>query len=123
MQGAKAGALNIALQRTRPDASHIITIDADYKIVPEFLNKACRALQKYDDDFIRFPQAYRKTEHVAQGLDLELGDYFHSHARSLNSGNAMLLTGTLNVISVSALAIDNNDRRRRPRLATSRAWI
>jgi cellulose synthase/poly-beta-1,6-N-acetylglucosamine synthase-like glycosyltransferase len=35
--GAKAGALNIALLETRQDASHIVTVDADYVTDPQFL--------------------------------------------------------------------------------------
>ncbi len=36
VQGAKAGALNIALQATRADATHIVTVDADYRVSKAF---------------------------------------------------------------------------------------
>jgi cellulose synthase/poly-beta-1,6-N-acetylglucosamine synthase-like glycosyltransferase len=40
VKGAKAGALNIALAHTRPDATHIVTVDADYRVEPQFLSPA-----------------------------------------------------------------------------------
>lgn len=100
---AKAGALNIALSETRADATHIVTVDADYRVAPHFLTLAARALARTGADYIQFPQAYACCETVAAGIDTELEEYFRTHARMADEVEAVLLTGTLSVISKSAL--------------------
>lgn len=101
--GAKAGALNIALARTDRAATHVVVVDADYEVAPDFLAVAAREIARRDDDFIQFPQAYRHADNGAAGLSLELADYFSRHARRADGAHAMLLTGTLSVIRRSAL--------------------
>ncbi|MEQ5872479.1 glycosyltransferase [Sagittula sp. NFXS13] len=101
--GAKAGALNIALARTDPAATHVVIVDADYEVTPDFLAIAVQELQRSGDDFVQFPQAYHGDAGPAQGLSLELADYFLRHARHADVAGAMLLTGTLSVISREAL--------------------
>ncbi|WP_417742828.1 glycosyltransferase family 2 protein [Salipiger sp.] len=101
--GAKAGALNIALARTSPAATHVVVVDADYEVTPDFLAIAAQELQRGGDAFVQFPQAYHGDAGPAQGLSLELADYFLRHARQANLAGAMLLTGTLSVISRPAL--------------------
>ncbi len=101
--GAKAGALNIALDHTRADASHIVTIDADYVVQPGFLTEAAQALCRTGADYVQFPQAYRRTGNLAEGVDIELEEYFRSDARMADDAEAVLLTGTLCVISKPAL--------------------
>lgn len=101
--GAKAGALNIALAQTRADATHIVTIDADYIVRPDFLGEAAQALVRTGADYVQFPQAYRRPADVAQGVDIELEEYFRSDARMADDAEAVLLTGTLCVISRAAL--------------------
>ncbi|MCB1461158.1 MAG: glycosyltransferase [Nitratireductor sp.] len=103
VEGAKAGALNIALQYTHPDTTHIVIVDADYEVTPDFLSVVENEIRLRDDDFIQFPQAYRNTEGQAAGLSLELANYFMRHARLADGADAMLLTGTLSVIRRSAL--------------------
>ncbi len=101
--GAKAGALNIALARTNPAATHVVIVDADYEVAPDFLAVAEQELRRGDEDFVQFPQAYRGDGGLAQGLSLELADYFLRHARKADVAGAMLLTGTLSVICRDAL--------------------
>ncbi|SFD78027.1 glycosyltransferase family 2 protein [Salipiger profundus] len=101
--GAKAGALNIALARTDPEATHVVVLDADYEASPGFLALAAEEIARSDDDFIQFPQAYRNTAEPARGISLELADYFLRHARQADGAGAMLLTGTLSVIRRDAL--------------------
>ncbi|MEQ8291246.1 MAG: glycosyltransferase family 2 protein [Roseovarius sp.] len=103
VEGAKAGALNIALDRTDPAASHVIVVDADYVVEPDFLAIAARELRSGGEDFLQFPQAYRNDAGPVAGLSLELADYFLRHARKAQVAGAMLLTGTLSVIRRSAL--------------------
>ncbi|WP_111430540.1 glycosyltransferase family 2 protein [Rhodobacteraceae bacterium DSL-40] len=101
--GAKAGALQIALARTDPAATHVVIVDADYEVAPDFLAIAWQELRRGGEDFVQFPQAYRGDGGSAQGLSLELADYFLRHARHANVAGAMLLTGTLSVIRRDAL--------------------
>lgn len=103
VEGAKAGALNIALGRTDPQASHVVIVDADYGVEPDFLNIAAREIRLGGEDFVQFPQAYRNDSGPAAGLSLELADYFLRHARQADVAGAMLLTGTLSVIRRDAL--------------------
>lgn len=101
--GAKAGALNIALEHTRRDATHIVTVDADYVVLPTFLCTAARALKETGAAYVQFPQAYIGAVDAAAGIDAELEEYFRSNAQSADVAEAVLLTGTLCVISRDAL--------------------
>ncbi|MGB3244627.1 MAG: glycosyltransferase family 2 protein [Sulfitobacter sp.] len=104
VQGAKAGALNIALDHTRVDASHIVTVDADYIVGPDFLSTAASALALTGADYVQFPQSYMGVSGAAAGVDAELEEYFRSNAVVADDAEAVLLTGTLCVISKTALA-------------------
>jgi len=101
--GAKAGALNIALQHTHPEASHIVTVDADYVVRRDFLSRAAEALEKTGADYVQFPQSYIGTASAAPGVDAELEEYFRANATVADEAEAVLLTGTLCVIAKEAL--------------------
>lgn len=103
VMGAKAGALNIALAATRADVTHIVTVDADYRVTPDFLSHANRALAHTGADYIQFPQAYTHSAQLAPGVDAELEEYFRSTAQLADGAEAVLLTGTLCVVSKPAL--------------------
>ena len=103
VRGAKAGALNIALDRTRRDATHVVTVDADYRVTPDFLRQAEEALHRTGADYVQFPQAYRRPARIARGVDMELEEYFRSQATMADGAEAVLLTGTLCVIARDAL--------------------
>lgn len=103
VRGAKAGALNIALERSSAAATHIVVVDADYEVAPDFLAVAAHEIGRQDNDFIQFPQAYRNDSGPVAGVSLELADYFLRHAARADVADAMLLTGTLSVIRRCAL--------------------
>lgn len=103
VRGAKAGALNLALERTRPDATHIVTVDADYQVQPDFLSRAAAALARTGADYVQFPQAYRGVTGAVRGVDAELKEYFGGTAAVADGAEAVLLTGTLCVIARPAL--------------------
>ncbi len=103
VEGAKAGALNIALKDTRIDASHVVTVDADYVVHADFLAIAASALARTGADYVQFPQSYQGTSQTAAGVDAELEEYFRSNAMVADEAEAVLLTGTLCVISREAL--------------------
>lgn len=102
--GAKAGALNIALAAARPDATHVVTVDADYVCAPDFLSQAAAMLRETRADFLQYPQAYRAPRGRGDAIELELSDYFQTDARAADCTRAVLLTGTLSVIDRAALA-------------------
>lgn len=103
VQGAKAGALNIALDHSRSDASHVVTVDADYVVGADFLSAAAAALERTGADYVQFPQSYLGASGAASGVDAELEEYFRSNAAVADEAEAVLLTGTLCVISKDAL--------------------
>lgn len=100
--GAKAGALDIALDLVDPRTTHVAVVDADYIVTPDFLNHAVEALGEHGADYVQFPQAYRHGPQ-ADPVAAELGDYFRGHAPAANATGSMLLTGTLSVISIDWL--------------------
>lgn len=103
VRGAKAGALNIALEHTDPAASHVVTVDADYVVHRSFLSRAADALHRTGADYVQFPQSYVGTPTNAAGVDAELEEYFRTNAAAADEAEAVLLTGTLCVISKQAL--------------------
>ncbi|WP_299785122.1 glycosyltransferase family 2 protein [uncultured Marivita sp.] len=103
VNGAKAGALNFALEHTHPDATHVVTVDADYVVHRDFLSRASLALHRTGADFVQFPQSYIATSATAPGVDAELDEYFRTNAAVADEAEAVLLTGTLCVISKAAL--------------------
>jgi cellulose synthase/poly-beta-1,6-N-acetylglucosamine synthase-like glycosyltransferase len=103
VKGAKAGALNISLDHARSDTTHVVTVDADYAVIPSFLSRAAEALAETGADYIQYPQAYLLPDRRAQGVQDELEEYFRSSAMSADVAEAVLLTGTLCVIPRVAL--------------------
>lgn len=101
VQGAKAGALNIALALTDPRAAYVAVVDADYIVAPNFLRRAMMILGQ-DVQFVQFPQCYRQAAGAAAVI-AELSDYFETFPRAANRAQAALLTGTLSVIALSSL--------------------
>lgn len=101
--GAKAGALNIALAHCDPRTTHIVTVDADYQVEPTFLADVASEIAVGGCSFYQYPQAYRDVTPRSAGIARELEDYFKRQALAANLGQAMLLTGTLSVISKPAL--------------------
>lgn len=101
VRGAKAGALNIAIELTDPRAAYVAVVDADYQVAPDFLRRATAALGP-NVQFVQFPQCYRHADGAAAVI-AELSDYFETFPRAANRAQAALLTGTLSVISLPAL--------------------
>ncbi|WP_245964166.1 glycosyltransferase family 2 protein [Roseovarius spongiae] len=104
VSGAKAGALNIALDHVDPRTTHVVTVDADYVVARDFLRRAAAALHRTGADYVQFPQSYSGATIAAPGVDAELEEYFRTNAAKADDAEAVLLTGTLCVISRAALA-------------------
>jgi cellulose synthase/poly-beta-1,6-N-acetylglucosamine synthase-like glycosyltransferase len=102
VEGAKAGALNLAAELACNEATHFAIVDADYQVKPDFLSIASQAIHDTGADFVQFPQSYR-DQHRSPSVTAELADYFLSVAPYTNRSQAMLLTGTLSVIDREAI--------------------
>ncbi|MGY9047964.1 MAG: glycosyltransferase family 2 protein [Rhodobacterales bacterium] len=103
VKGAKAGALNIALAQSRSEATHVVTVDADYQVSADFLKASQSALTRTGADYVQFPQAYAHSQGRLKGVDAELEEYFRSSAEVGDGAESVLLTGTLCVVSKAAL--------------------
>jgi hypothetical protein len=103
--GAKAGALNFALQRTAPDAELVGVIDADYHAEPDFL----ASLVGYFDDprmgFVQTPHDYRGWEGSTylRMCYWEYRYFFKTMLVSRNERGAALTVGTMCLIRRAAL--------------------
>ncbi len=103
LKGFKAGALDYMRAHTYPRAEYICTIDADYEVEPDFLEKA---LTYFTDDsiaFVQFPQSYLNVTNRNAGISGEYGYYFQVYMNAGNYLNAAGATGTLTIFRVSAL--------------------
>ncbi|GAA5483125.1 glycosyltransferase family 2 protein [Haloferula sargassicola] len=102
--GAKAGALNLGLQRTDPRAEWICSVDADYAVEPTYLRRAAEIIATRPGlSHLQFPQAYRNVSPCNAGASAELGQYFDAYALRSAGTESMLLTGTLCVVRRDAL--------------------
>ena len=103
LAGAKAGALNVALQETDRRATHVAIVDADYQVDPDFLGDGVHSLLSAKVDYVQFPQAYRGVGRAARGVEEELADYFSCFAGGAGLPGSMLPTGTLSLFTLCAL--------------------
>ena len=101
--GAKAGALNLGLELSHPEAEYVAIIDADYQVTPDFLALAARNLADPQTAFVQFPQAYRGVVGKSAAVEEELSDYFKAFALRASDDRSVLLTGTLSVINIDVL--------------------
>lgn len=62
LKGAKAGALNFALEHTAPDAEIISLIDADYQSQPDFLERLIGFFDDPNLGFVQTPHDYREWQ-------------------------------------------------------------
>ena len=105
LDGAKAGALTECLRRTSPEATHVLTVDADYAVRPDLLARAADALRRAGRrpvGAVQFPQAYANAG-GAEGLALAYRQFFALAMPAAERAGAALLTGTLSLIARPAL--------------------
>ena len=101
--GAKAGALQLGLSRMSSEADYVVTLDADYCVSPDFLNRVVANLHKTGADYLQFPQAYHSLTPADQHLQRDYRSYFSVFCKQANTCQAALPTGTLTVINKTAL--------------------
>jgi len=103
--GAKAGALNLALEYTDPRAELIAIVDADYHAEPNFLSECTPFFDDSQMGFVQTPHAYRNwSGSVFQRMCNWEYSYFYKNTMvSLNERNAAITVGTMCVIRRDAL--------------------
>jgi cellulose synthase/poly-beta-1,6-N-acetylglucosamine synthase-like glycosyltransferase len=105
LPGAKAGALNYALEKTDPRAKVIGVIDADYHAEMNFIRDLIGHFRSPKIGFVQTPHDYRGWE---KNLYLtmcywEYKIFFHTVLISMNERNATLTVGTMCLIRKEAL--------------------
>lgn len=103
VEGAKAGALNLALELTDEAAKYVAVVDADYRVHPRFLHCAHAFMSGGSLSHVQFPQAYSNTCDRASGIARDFSHYFDIFMPTANDTEATLLTGTMSVIRRSIL--------------------
>ncbi|MBM3568876.1 MAG: glycosyltransferase [Alphaproteobacteria bacterium] len=107
LKGFKAGALNVALRHTAPDAAVIGVIDSDYVVEPRWL----RAMAPYFTldpkvGFVQSPQDHRDWQGDAyrEMSNWEYAGFFHGGMVQRNEYDAIIQHGTMTLIRREALA-------------------
>lgn len=103
LKGFKAGALNVTLGMTHPEAEYILVLDADYCVDTCLLHTA---LKYFTDDrtaLVQFPQAYSNSVGHNAGLTDEYAHFFSVYMNMANHLGSVLSTGTVSVLKVAAL--------------------
>ena len=105
MKGFKAGALNMALRETAPDAEFIGVVDADYLVSPDWLSSL---MGYFDEDrvgFVQAPQDHRDWSNhpFHEMINWEYAGFFHIGMVHRNERNAIIQHGTMTLIRRAAL--------------------
>ena len=110
LKGAKAGALNLALQLTAPDADIIGVIDADFMTQPNFLEKLVGFFDDPQIGFIQTCQDYRhwKMSRFLSSCYFEYSPAFRLEMPARNEWDVNYTVGTMCLFRKTAL----NDCRR-----------
>ena len=103
--GFKAGALNVALAATDPQAQWVAVVDADYVVDPEWLNRVAGHLADDDVAVVQAPQAHRDAEagRLARMMNWEYEGFFRLGMHHRHERNAIVQHGTMTLVRASAL--------------------
>ncbi len=105
VQGFKAGALRIAMDRTAADAEIIGIIDADYVVEPDWLKDLVPAFADPTVGLVQAPQEHR-DEHLSLMHYIMNGEYagfFDIGMVQRNEENAIIVHGTMCLIRRAAM--------------------
>ncbi len=105
VDGFKAGALNIALQHTSPEAQIIAAIDSDYQVNSNWLHDLTALFERPEIAVVQAPQDYRDGgESCFKAMCLaEYRGFFHIGMVTRNERNAIIQHGTMTMVRRSAL--------------------
>src|ERR1700704_19606 len=105
VEGFKAGALRIAMERTAVDAEIIGVIDADYVVQPDWLKDLVPAFADPRVGLIQAPQDHRDGDRSVMhtALNSEDAGFFDIGMVEGNEANAIIGRGTMSLIRRTAL--------------------
>jgi len=105
LKGFKAGALNVALEKTDPHATYIGVIDSDYQVEPYWLKRALPYFAASDVAVVQGPQDYRDgQDSLFKSMCFEeYRGFFQIGMVERNEHNAIIQHGTMTIVRKDAL--------------------
>ncbi len=105
VQGFKAGALRIAMERTAADAEIIGIIDADYVVQPDWLKDLVPAFKDPRVGLVQAPQDHRDGDRSLMHyvMNGEYAGFFDIGMVQRNEANAIIVHGTMCLIRRAAM--------------------
>jgi exo-beta-1,3-glucanase (GH17 family)/cellulose synthase/poly-beta-1,6-N-acetylglucosamine synthase-like glycosyltransferase len=105
LKGFKAGALNVALEKTDPRAAYIAVIDSDYQVEPYWLKRALPYFAASDVAVVQGPQDYRDgRDTLFKSMCFEeYRGFFQIGMVERNEHNAIIQHGTMTIVRKDAL--------------------
>jgi len=104
-KGYKAGALNRLLKVTPEDVDLVAVIDADYQVVPEFLQETVGYFIDPELAWLQTPQDYRNEGQSFLTKHYYLADkyFYRTILPSRNEENSIIFCGTMGILRKQAL--------------------
>ncbi len=105
VKGFKAGALNIAMELTDPEATFIGVIDSDYQVAPEWLRTVVPAFADPQVALVQAPQDYRDADEslLKKCCYEEYRGFFQVGMVERDEHNAIIQHGTMCMVRRTAL--------------------
>ncbi|MCC7016793.1 MAG: glycosyltransferase [Rhodospirillales bacterium] len=106
LKGFKAGALNLALEHTSPQAEIIAVIDADYVVHRDWLKDLVPAFEDLAVGLVQAPQDHRDGDRsrLKAIMNSEYAGFFDIGMIQRNEDDAIIQHGTMCLVRRSALA-------------------
>jgi len=106
LKGFKAGALNLALEHTAPEAEIIAVIDADYVVHPDWLKNLAPAFGDRAVGLVQAPQDHRdgNASRLKSVMNSEYAGFFDIGMIQRNEDDAIVQHGTMCLVRRTALA-------------------
>lgn len=103
--GYKAGALNMLLRQTPPDANLVAVVDADYHVEPEFLRATVGFFVDPELGWLQTPQDYRNRHQSFLTEQYYLADayFYRTILPSRNEENSIIFCGTMGMLRKRAV--------------------
>jgi exo-beta-1,3-glucanase (GH17 family)/cellulose synthase/poly-beta-1,6-N-acetylglucosamine synthase-like glycosyltransferase len=100
LAGFKAGALNLALRKTAPEATVVAVIDSDYRVHPRWLRELTPQLMKEKTAIVQAPQDYHDAHENAfkAMMYAEYRGFFYIGMITRNERNAIIQHGTMTMV-------------------------
>ncbi len=105
LAGYKAGALNLALELTHPDAAWVAVVDADYVVARDWIASVGGYFAQDDIDIIQAPQTHRMTDNstLQHMMSAEYDTFFRIGMHHRHERNAIIQHGTMTLIRAATL--------------------